>query len=194
MTEYNKRTEQAFTNDYGQHKDFDLIEDVEIAYILPKRRDLKSPMFDLSTVNADNKKVIKSIIVLVKYNLTEHYRTLNKDTIVDSDHIDLTIASVPNLIETKRNGVDDFDLISSVSPASKTTPSTNGENINNSNVHQENNIHDHNMAYSYEYDVTNILNTGHFNLIRIYNENHDIQRSFIKIEMTTNKVMAFFNG
>lgn len=187
MTEYNKRTEQTFANDYGQHKDFDLIEDVEIAYILPKRRDLKSPMFDLSTVNADNKKVIKSIIVLVKYNLTEHYRTLNKDDIVDSDHTDLTIASVPNLIETKRNGVDDFGLISSVSPASKTMPSM----TNDSNAHQENNFNDHNMAYSYEYDVTNILNTGHFNLIRIYNENHDIQRSFIKIEMTTNKVIYF---
>lgn len=151
--------------DHGQSKSSDpeLVEDVDKVFVLPLRSDFKSPTFDLSTVDTSgHAKVIKSIYILVHYNLTEYYyRLMHDDT-------DLFITSEPS----EENDISrKFEILSTVSPMKQSH-----DNI------------DFDTAHWYQYDVTTLLSDYTGKMIRIHNENFDILNSVIVIEMSNNKV------
>lgn len=138
--------------------------DVDKVFVLPLKPDPKSPAFDLSNVENNGDKLIKSIMILVKYSLTEYYyRTLSDDT-------DLVVASAPG----DGNIHNGFSLLSTVAAKKKS--------------HETANLDE---THWFQYDVTSIL-SDYTGKIRIYNENFDILSSVVIIEMTNNKVASFF--
>lgn len=139
----------------------DLSEDIDRVFIMPTDPNIKSPVFDLSSMEKSKEtKLIKSIKIMVEYNLTEYYyKTLHDDT-------NLMIASAPG----DGNIQNGFSLLNSVKPVKQSH-----ENIES------------NSAHWFAYDATTIL-SDYNDKIRIYNENFDISSSLIVIEMINNKV------
>ncbi|XP_075586595.1 uncharacterized protein LOC124500482 isoform X1 [Dermatophagoides farinae] len=210
--DYTEHDEEMKKNQ-ANSKDLD-DQDLQIVYILPKHYhyyQLKSPIFDLQSIiqqSSNDNLMIKSIIILVKYKIS--------DQSLSSPLLDLSISSVSGLIELKRNAVlhssanknvdDNFDLITIASPTSRLMAETTTEQQNE----------EQSSTMTYEYDVTNLLllnnsqndendngdnrrldggqnvsngrlsssSSSPLDMIRIYNENFEIQSSFIKIAMT----------
>lgn len=142
------------------------VEEVDKVFILPTRRDQRN-LFDLSTVDtAGGSKKIKSIYILVNFNLTEYYY----GTLMHNDK-DLLITSQPT--ETSEN-----DISQQMGIRFTTSPLKKGHTRTEQNF---------DSAHWFQYDVTSELSdfSGH---IQIGNDNFEINSSVIVLEMTNHKV------
>ncbi len=143
------------------------VEEVDKVFILPTRRDQRN-LFDLSTVDtAGGSKKIKSIYILVNFNLTEYYY----GTLMHNDK-DLLITSQPT--ETSEN-----DISQQMGIRFTTSPLKKGHTRTEQNF---------DSAHWFQYDVTSELSdfSGH---IQIGNDNFEINSSVIVLEMTNHKVL-----
>ncbi|KAH9394322.1 hypothetical protein TYRP_004373 [Tyrophagus putrescentiae] len=143
------------------------VEEVDKVFILPTRRDRRN-LFDLSTVDtAGGSKKIKSIYILVNFNLTEYYY----GTLMHNDK-DLLITSQPT--ETSEN-----DISQQMGIRFTTSPLKKGHTRTEQNF---------DSAHWFQYDVTSELSdfSGH---IQIGNDNFEINSSVIVLEMTNHKVL-----
>lgn len=146
--------------------DSDTVEEVDKVFILPTRREQKN-FFDLSTVDtAGGSKVIKSIYILVNYNLTEYYY----GTLMHDD-TDLHINS--QLTESSEN-----DISRQVGIPFTASPLRKGHDKSEQNF---------DSAHWFQYDVTSQL-SDFSGYIQISNDNFEINSSVIVLEMTNHKV------
>lgn len=141
-------------------------EEVDKVFILPTRREQKN-LFDLSTVDtAGGSKKIKSIYILVNFNLTDYYY----GTLMHDD-TDLLITSLS--AETSEN-----DINQQMGIRFTTSPLKKGHTKTEQNFES---------AHWLQYDVTSELSdfSGH---IQIGNDNFEMISSVIVLEMTSHKV------
>lgn len=145
--------------------DSDTVEEVDKVFILPTRQ---KNFFDLSTVDtAGGSKVIKSIYILVNFNLTEYYYGA-----LTHDETDLRITSQSS--EGSEN-----DISQQMGTPFTASPLKKG------NAKSQQNF---DSAQWFQYDLTSQL-SDFSGYIKISNDNYEINSSVIVLEMTNHKVL-----
>lgn len=145
----------------------DTVEEVDKVFILPTRREQRN-FFDLSTVDtAGGSKMIKSIYILVNFNLTEYYY----GTLMHDD-TDLHITS--QATEGSENDISQQMGIPFTASPLKKSHAKNEQNFDSS--------------HWFQYDVTSHL-SDFSGYIQISNDNFEINSSVIVLEMTNHVVI-----